>query len=64
MNCSAQCYVVETNVEEDTGMLTACIVVKKGKLRIDDQFVCGVSEGWVKFMINDKGERIKWAMPG
>lgn len=36
MECLAQCYVVETNIEEESGMLTACIVVKKGIIRIDD----------------------------
>lgn len=54
MECAAQCYVVETNVDEQ-GMVNACIVVKKGKLNLDDQFVCGTSEGRIKFMINDTG---------
>jgi len=62
--CPAQCFVVETEISDKTGMLTACIVVKKGVLRVEDDFVCGTSQGKIRYMINDHGERITEAHPG
>jgi len=45
MECPAQCFVVETKIDEQTNMINASIVVKKGVLKLEDQFVCGTSDG-------------------
>ena len=40
------------------------MLIKKGILRQDDVFVCGISEGKVRFMKDDSGKNIKIAYPG
>ena len=42
---SAQCLVIESNVDEKSGQITATVIVKKGTLRVDDAFVSGIYEG-------------------
>ena len=49
----AQCIVIESNVEEKGGNTTATVLVKKGKLKLNDTFVCGVDEGKVKVLKDD-----------
>ena len=53
LNSKAQCFVIESNFDEKTTQITATVLVKKGTLKADDVFVCGVHEGKVRFMIND-----------
>jgi translation initiation factor IF-2 len=60
----AQCFVIESNFDEKSTQITATIIVKKGSLRVEDTFVCGIHEGKVRFMINDQGKHIKLATPG
>ena len=60
----AQCFIIESNFDEKTHQITATILVKKGTLRQDDVFVCGINEGKVRFMKNDSGMNIKEAFPG
>lgn len=38
--------------------------MKKGTLKSEDIFVCGVHEGKVRFMINDAGKQVKEVYPG
>ena len=40
------------------------MLVKKGTLKDQDIFVCGIGEGKVRFMINDQGKSVKTATPG
>lgn len=49
----AQCIVIESNIDEKSGQITATVIVKKGTLRIEDVFVSGLHEGKIKFMAND-----------
>ena len=56
--------MIESNVNEKSGQITASVIVKRGTLRQDDIFVSGIHEGKVKFMLNDRGETIKEAFPG
>lgn len=60
----AQCIVIESNVNDKSGQITASLIVKRGTLRNDDIFVSGIHEGKVRFMINDRGQPIKEAYPG
>ncbi len=54
--------VIEVKQEKGIGFL-ASVVVERGTLRLGDLFVCGRESGRIKVMINDKGERIKEALP-
>lgn len=60
----AQCIVIESNVDEKSGQITATVIVKKGTLNIDDIFVSGIHEGKVRFMTDDLGRTVKQAFPG
>lgn len=50
---NAQCVVIESNIEEKSYQTTASVIVKRGKLKLNDTFVCGLHEGKVKSMKND-----------
>ena len=52
---SAQCLVIESDVDEKSGQITATVIVKKGTLRVEDTFVSGMHEGRTRFMVNDLG---------
>jgi translation initiation factor IF-2 len=42
LNSKAQCFVIESNFDEKTTQITATVLVKKGTLRAEDIFVCGI----------------------
>lgn len=54
--------VIEVKTEKGFGALVT-ILVQRGTLKLGDYFVCGTKTGKVKVMINDKGQRIKEALP-
>ena len=56
--------VIESDVNEKSGQITATVIVKKGTLRVDDMFVSGMHEGKTRFMINDRGQNVQEAYPG
>lgn len=56
--------MIESNFDEKTTQITATVLVKKGTLRSEDVFVCGIGEGKVRFMINDQGKHVKEVLPG
>lgn len=60
----AQCITIESNIDEKSGQLTATVLIKKGVLRQNDTFVCGMNEGKVRFMKDDNGRVINEAFPG
>ena len=60
----AQCITIESNIDEKSNQLTATVLVKKGVLRTNDTFVCGLHEGKVKFMKDDGGRVVQQAFPG
>ena len=39
-------------------------MIKKGKLKANDTFVCGIHEGKVRFMKDDNGRNVLEAFPG
>lgn len=55
-DCDTECLIVESNYDEESSQNTACVVVRKGVLSVGDTFICGMSEGKVKFILGDKGE--------
>ncbi|MCL2567013.1 MAG: translation initiation factor IF-2 [Alphaproteobacteria bacterium] len=58
----AKASVIEVKQEKGFGYL-ASVLVERGTLHVGDYFVCGMSSGKIKVMINDKGERLKEAPP-
>lgn len=60
----SQCIVIESNVEDKSGQTIATVLVKKGKLSLNDTFVCGLHEGKVKFMRDDSQRMVQVAYPG
>ena len=54
----AQCLTIESNYEEKSGQLTATVLVKKGVLKVNETFVCGLHEGKVKYMKDDNGKTV------
>jgi translation initiation factor IF-2 len=63
LDVSAEATVIETKLDPKRGFL-ATVIVNKGKLKISDSFVCGLSYGKIRAMFNDKGERINELLPG
>ena len=51
----AQCIVIESDVDEKSGQISATVIVKRGTLKTEDIFVAGAHEGRVRMMSNDKG---------
>ncbi len=58
----AKGVVIESKLSKGSGP-TATILVQNGTLHLGDVFVCGLTHGKVKSMINDRGERVKKAGP-
>ncbi len=54
--------VLESSLSQSRGAV-ATILVQNGTLRIGDYFVCGLSVGKVRAMIDDKGQRVESAIP-
>lgn len=46
----AQCIVIESDVEQNSGQITATLIVKKGTLHVEDLFVSGIHEGKVRLI--------------
>lgn len=61
---NAQCFVIESNLDEKTHHVTATVVIKKGTMKVEDYFACGDHDGRVRFMLNDQGKQVKEAYPG
>ena len=52
----AQCIVIESDIDEKNGQITATVIVKKGTLHVDDLFVSGIYDGKVRIIMNDMGK--------
>ncbi|MEK7813110.1 MAG: translation initiation factor IF-2 [Candidatus Desantisbacteria bacterium] len=61
-DCTATGTIIEARLDKGRGPV-ATVLVQKGTLRIGDAFVAGLSYGKVRAMFDDKGARIKKAMP-
>ena len=60
----AQCIIIESNIDDKSGQTTATVLIKKGVLKLNDTFVCGIHEGRIRLMKDDNGRVIKEAYPG
>lgn len=54
--------IIEARLDKGRGPV-ATVLIKDGTLKLQDNFVSGLTYGKVKAMINDRGERIKSAGP-
>ena len=59
---SARGVVIESKLEKGRGPL-ATVLVQKGTLKVGNTFVSGSEWGKVKALINDRGEKLKEALP-
>ena len=59
---SARGVVIESKLEKGRGSV-ATVLVQKGTLKVGDIFVSGSEWGKVKALINDRGEKLKEALP-
>ncbi len=60
--CRAEGKVVESQIDHGRGIV-ATILVERGTLRTGDPYVAGIYSGRVRAIFNDKGEKIKEALP-
>ncbi|HBS29931.1 MAG TPA: translation initiation factor IF-2, partial [Phycisphaerales bacterium] len=58
----AQGTVIEAKVEEGRGAV-ANLLVQEGRLKVGDVIVCGRAYGRIRDIIDDRGNRIKEALP-
>jgi translation initiation factor IF-2 len=61
-NRPAQGTIIEAQLDRGRGPV-ATVLVQRGTLRVGDTFVSGPVWGRVRALINDRGERVKEAMP-
>jgi len=59
---TAKGNVIEAQLESGMGP-TATVLVRKGTLRVGDAVICGPFGGKIRALVNDKGRRIKEALP-
>ncbi|HOW28045.1 MAG TPA: translation initiation factor IF-2 [Elusimicrobiota bacterium] len=59
---SAQGVVVEARMDQRRGPV-ATVLIQKGTLHVGDAFVCGMTFGKVRALLDHKGQRIKEAVP-
>jgi translation initiation factor IF-2 len=55
--------VIEAKVEKGKGSV-ATLLVKDGSVKVGQIIVAGTSRGRIRSLMNDKGERVKEALPG
>ncbi len=61
-DCPAQGVIVESQIEVGRGP-TASAIIQKGTLKIGDNLICGSVYCKVRALMDDKGERLKSALP-
>lgn len=59
---NAQGVIIEAQIEKGRGRV-ATVIVQNGTLRVGDHIVAGMYYGKIKAMLNDKGRRVKEAVP-
>ncbi len=61
-NRAAQGAIIEAQLDKGRGPV-ATVLVQKGTLHIGDTIIAGVAYGKVRAMINERGEKVKKALP-
>ncbi|MGQ0644438.1 MAG: translation initiation factor IF-2 [Elusimicrobiota bacterium] len=58
----AQAVVVEAKLDPRRGPV-ATVLLQKGTLRVGDPFICGMTTGKIRALLDQRGERVKEAPP-
>ncbi len=61
-NRPARGVIIEARLDKGRGPV-ATVLIKNGTLRVGDAIVAGTAFGRVRAMVNDRGERVKEALP-
>ena len=61
-NPNREAIVLEASLDQGRGPV-GTVLVQNGTLKIGDYFVCGLSVGKVRAMVNDLGQRVTKALP-
>ena len=61
-NLPAHGTIIEAQLDKGRGPV-ATVLVQRGTLHIGDTIIAGTSYGKVRAMINDRGEKVKKALP-
>ncbi|NOX98109.1 MAG: translation initiation factor IF-2 [Nitrospirae bacterium] len=61
-NRPAKGIIIEAQLDKGKGPV-ATVLIKKGTLRVGDDFICGSFGGKVRALFNDKGEKVESAGP-
>ncbi|MGL1892040.1 MAG: translation initiation factor IF-2, partial [Spirochaetaceae bacterium] len=61
-DCKAEGKVIESKVDQGRGVVST-ILVQRGTLRVGDPFIAGVYSGKIRAMFDDRGNRVKEALP-
>jgi translation initiation factor IF-2 len=61
--CPAKAVVIESRIEKGKGPV-GTVIVKNGTLKKQDSFVCGITYGRVRLIIDDLGKQKKEVAPG
>jgi translation initiation factor IF-2 len=61
--CPAKAIVIESRIEKGKGPV-GTVIVKNGTLKKQDSFVCGITYGRVRLIIDDLGKQKKEVKPG
>ncbi len=61
-NRPAKGIIIEARLDKGKGPV-ATVLIKKGTLRVGDDFICGSFGGKVRALFNDKGEKVETAGP-
>ncbi|WP_024790890.1 translation initiation factor IF-2 [Lebetimonas sp. JS170] len=61
--CPAKAIVIESRIEKGKGPV-GTVIVKNGTLKKQDSFVCGITHGRVRLIIDDLGKQKKEVKPG
>lgn len=61
-NRRARGVIIEARLDKGKGPI-ATVLIKKGTLRVGDNFICGFLGGKVRALFNDKGQKVEAAGP-
>jgi len=61
--CPAKAIVIESRIEKGKGPV-GTVIVKNGTLKKQDSFVCGITYGRIRLIIDDLGKQKKEVLPG
>jgi translation initiation factor IF-2 len=60
----ALCFVLDSNFDEKTNLISATVLVKSGVLKLHDTFISGQDEGRIRTIFDDQHKPLQEAFPG